>query len=277
MGIPVKKPANNSKNGRFNNGVRVVPISLLPFKSGNSKSFESTWDNAKEKNHRKPIQHITPIERRKIALDLHDRLLKYFKENSFPTIIPTDGKTYGIKSGSTEEWAVFIMRMGYHESQYDFNLECDIKGNPNGNPKTSFGWLQLGIASNDYKVIEKNGKYPNFTIQELKTKDLQYKIMFKLIQARLAKNNNKIAQGQQLFNYFGSRTSLQVALEANSNETWETYENGNKSSPLLADGCYTNGFFKSGKKDMSDILIPTIAKDTDLALIQLAEQKDLTA
>jgi len=69
--------------------------------------------------------------------------------NGGKKIIPDDGKTYGITTGSKEEWANLFTRLASVESSFTPNVEADIMGIKPGQAgyngtSTSYGIYQLG-------------------------------------------------------------------------------------------------------------------------------------
>lgn len=79
----------------------------------------------------------------------YERVLKSMEGSKFDPattgkpVIPNDGKIYGIKTGSKEEWAHFFTRNASVESSFNPNTAADIKGLRQG-PLTSFGLYQMG-------------------------------------------------------------------------------------------------------------------------------------
>jgi hypothetical protein len=79
----------------------------------------------------------------------YDRVLKSMEGSKFDPqttgkpVIPNDGQTYGITTGSKEEWAHFFTRNASVESSFNPNTAADINGLKKG-PLTSFGLYQMG-------------------------------------------------------------------------------------------------------------------------------------
>ena len=79
----------------------------------------------------------------------YERVLKSMEGSKFDPnttgkpIIPNDGATYGIKTGSKEEWAHFFTRNASVESSFNPNTAADINGKRQGT-LTSFGLYQMG-------------------------------------------------------------------------------------------------------------------------------------
>jgi SLT domain-containing protein len=73
----------------------------------------------------------------------YERVLKNMEGSKFVGTVPKDGKTYGITTGSKEEWAHFFTRNASVESGFNPNTSADINGLKKG-PLTSFGLYQMG-------------------------------------------------------------------------------------------------------------------------------------
>lgn len=79
----------------------------------------------------------------------YERALKSMEGSKFDPattgkpVIPNDGATYGITTGSKEEWAHFFTRNASVESGFNPNTAADINGKREG-ALTSFGLYQMG-------------------------------------------------------------------------------------------------------------------------------------
>jgi hypothetical protein len=73
----------------------------------------------------------------------YDRVYNSLEGSKFIGTVPKDGATYGIKTGSREEWAHFFTRNASVESGFNPNTSADINGLKKG-PLTSFGLYQMG-------------------------------------------------------------------------------------------------------------------------------------
>ena len=79
----------------------------------------------------------------------YERVLKSMEGSKFDPattskpVIPNDGATYGITTGSKEEWAHFFTRNASAESSFNPNTAADINGLRQGT-LTSFGLYQMG-------------------------------------------------------------------------------------------------------------------------------------
>lgn len=73
----------------------------------------------------------------------YERVYAGLEGSKFINTVPKDGSTYGIKTGSREEWAHFFTRNASVESGFNPNTAADINGLRKG-PLTSFGLYQMG-------------------------------------------------------------------------------------------------------------------------------------
>ncbi len=73
----------------------------------------------------------------------YERVLNNMEGSKFVGTVPKDGKTYGITTGSKEEWAHFFTRNASVESSFNPNTSADINGLKKGS-LTSFGLYQMG-------------------------------------------------------------------------------------------------------------------------------------
>lgn len=75
----------------------------------------------------------------------YDRVYNALEGSKFIGTVPNDGATYGIKTGSREEWAHMFTRLASTESSFNPNTASDINGGKSGT-LTSFGLYQLGSS-----------------------------------------------------------------------------------------------------------------------------------
>lgn len=73
----------------------------------------------------------------------YDRAYNALEGSKFIGTVPKDGATYGITTGSREEWAHMFTRLASTESSFNPNTAADINGKRQGN-LTSFGLYQMG-------------------------------------------------------------------------------------------------------------------------------------
>jgi len=73
----------------------------------------------------------------------YDTVYAALEGSKFINTVPDDGATYGIKTGSREEWAHMFTRLASTESSFTANKSSNIEGGPTGT-MTSFGVYQIG-------------------------------------------------------------------------------------------------------------------------------------
>jgi hypothetical protein len=256
--------AENTYNRAYRQGEPFrSPQILEPFYFINKDGNTTRWDDPTGGKFQK-------------GLIFYEKALKYLEKINF-NILPVDGEKYGIYDGYPEEWALFMTRMAYHESGYNPDAFTTNGG-------VSYGTLQLGRGSNSlYQVSSINGSYRQWTPDELKNDDLQINIFHKILVKNLTADKldddgNVVVvsepklqkSSKRILIAFGVATGTHIVKELSATTKYYTYEYGNSNPPVLANGCYTNGFYIYGTRDRKSHFVPTLAKDTDPAVMQQA-------
>ena len=118
--------------------------------------------------------------------------------------IPADGATYGIKTGSKEEWTNFMLRLAQFES--GFNTRSTNTTDPGG----SYGLFQVSPLDGSRYRANPTGK--NWTLEEVYDPFNNTVTAVKILERNIIRTGNIVnSRGQGAGGYFASTTMSKIA------------------------------------------------------------------
>lgn len=118
--------------------------------------------------------------------------------------VPADGATYGIKTGSKEEWTNFMLRLAQFES--GFNTKSTNTTDPGG----SYGLFQVSPLDGSRYRANPTGK--NWTLEEIYDPYNNTLTAVKILERNIIKTGNIVnSSGQGAGGYFASTTMNKIA------------------------------------------------------------------
>lgn len=219
-----------ANNGEYTEKIVKVKVNGMSSRAYAGRSFGmSDTPSSSNKLHDENKKKKTSKTHAQTQEEVRDALDKYLENSSlvtnFENLSPetrAQMASYGIKTGSKEEWSNFFMRLGNVESGFNERNVSDINGfSPgqkgyNGNP-TSYGVFQIGLAAGaGYKL--NGGK--NFTQEQLFDTDTNTQAAIKIWETNLYKQKfGFIASNGAGVGYFG-KASMNKIKNDNSNGTY---------------------------------------------------------